>query len=461
VSWGAAFGHGSSAGQIEYVGQSFVAQGDYLDSLTFYIGNQTTSQVLDYRVLVTSVNVAADGFRPGDVLFESATQRAPVAVTGAYGNAVAVTIDTGHLKLTEGQTYAFIVDSQSVGAGGSDFVIELSYAYAPHDVNQGINYAGGYAFSNDALTSTETRTQAFSRNWVDYDGRNEFGFTFDADLRFKLEFHSNVAPTDISLSASGIAENSPNGTVVGDLSATDADPGDTFTFALTDDASGRFAISGNHLVVADGSHLDYEAATSHQVEVQVTDSKGHTYLESFAIQLSDVFEFTTITGTRKSEKIDANHAPNGQPKPGADADFIDARKGNDTVKGLGGDDTINGGKGKDVLDGGKGRDAFVFDAKLDSSNVDTIHNFKPGADQVWLDKDIYLKLKSDVGTTIGEAAFHASKSGKAHDKSDRIIYETDTGNLSYDDNGTRAGHAILIAHLDKGLHLTEANFLIV
>ena len=64
-------------------------------------------------------------------------------------------------------------------------------------------------------------------------------------------------------------ENSPAGTVVGTLSATDADPGETFIFSLLDDAAGRFAIAGSDLVVA--GTLDYETATTHAVTVRVTD----------------------------------------------------------------------------------------------------------------------------------------------------------------------------------------------
>ena len=43
-----------------------------------------------------------------------------------------------------------------------------------------------------------------------------------------------------------------------------------FTFALTDDAGGRFAIDSNtgEVTVADGSLLDYETNTSHSVTVE-------------------------------------------------------------------------------------------------------------------------------------------------------------------------------------------------
>jgi serralysin len=130
------------------------------------------------------------------------------------------------------------------------------------------------------------------------------------------------------------------------------------------------------------------------------------------------------------------------------------------LKGGGGADTLNGSGGNDKLYGGKGRDAFVFDTKLRASSVDTIVKFSAKDDTIWLDRDIFTRLH-DAGSTIGARAFYASTSGKAHDKNDRILYETDTGKLFYDDNGNRSGHSVQIAQLDDGLHLTQADFLIV
>ncbi len=108
----------------------------------------------------------------------------------------------------------------------------------------------------------------------------------------------NDAPTDLSLSANTVAENAANGTVVGTVSGTDPDGGDTKTYSFTDNAGGRFAInSGTGVItVANSTLLNYEAATSHAVTVRVTDASGLTYDENFTINLTDVNEATpTIT----------------------------------------------------------------------------------------------------------------------------------------------------------------------
>ncbi|MBK9308524.1 MAG: hypothetical protein IPM58_15915 [Nitrospira sp.] len=72
---------------------------------------------------------------------------------------------------------------------------------------------------------------------------------------------TNDAPTDLSLSSNTVAENAANGTVVGIVSGTDPDSGDTKTYSLTDTAGGRFAINSStgQITVADGSLFNYES----------------------------------------------------------------------------------------------------------------------------------------------------------------------------------------------------------
>jgi len=61
------------------------------------------------------------------------------------------------------------------------------------------------------------------------------------------------------------------------------------TFSLTDDAGGRFDIDSNtgEITVADGSLLDYEAATSHDIDVQTTDAAGNSYSETMTISIDN------------------------------------------------------------------------------------------------------------------------------------------------------------------------------
>jgi hypothetical protein len=98
----------------------------------------------------------------------------------------------------------------------------------------------------------------------------------------------NDAPTDIALSGARVMENAADGTVVGSLSAVDPDADGSTTFTLLDDAGGRFTISGNNLVVANGVLIDYEQDASHAVVVKVVDSGGLSVEKTFVVDVTNV-----------------------------------------------------------------------------------------------------------------------------------------------------------------------------
>ncbi len=67
------------------------------------------------------------------------------------------------------------------------------------------------------------------------------------------------------------------------------------TYALIDNAGGRFAIDANTgvITVADGTLLDFEAATSHGISVRVTDQGGLSFDRNFTIAVTNVNEAPT------------------------------------------------------------------------------------------------------------------------------------------------------------------------
>jgi VCBS repeat-containing protein len=105
---------------------------------------------------------------------------------------------------------------------------------------------------------------------------------------------ANEAPTDITLTASSVVENAPNGTVVGRLTAVDPDANDTFTYAMTNDAGGRFQIDANgNITVKNGTLLDFEGTRSYTVTVKATDRAGQFVEKSFAIGVTNANERPT------------------------------------------------------------------------------------------------------------------------------------------------------------------------
>jgi len=90
-----------------------------------------------------------------------------------------------------------------------------------------------------------------------------------------------------------IAEIAAQGTVVGDLKTIDPDLSGGYTYALLDDADGRFAIHDDKIVVKNGFRLDYEQAASHTIKVRVIDSAGLTLDRTFTMAVKDVSPETT------------------------------------------------------------------------------------------------------------------------------------------------------------------------
>ena len=132
--------------------------------------------------------------------------------------------------------------------------------------------------------------------------------------------------------------------------------------------------------------------------------------------------------------------------------------GDDTVKGGSGNDWLYGGAGNDSLVGGSGNDIFVFNSTLGANNVDKISDFQTGFDRIHLDNTFFQGISNG---NMSATSYAANLTGLAGDGSDRVIYETDTGRLFFDADGTGAGASIHFATLRTNLALTIMDFFIL
>jgi hypothetical protein len=116
--------------------------------------------------------------------------------------------------------------------------------------------------------------------------------------------NQNEAPTAITLSNDTIAENAGANAVVGALSTTDVDAGDTFTYTLVtgqgDADNSLFNMNGSDLRAT--SSLDFESVhgPTYSVRVRTTDSGGLTFETSFTITVTNVAEAPVVTGFSKT-----------------------------------------------------------------------------------------------------------------------------------------------------------------
>lgn len=134
------------------------------------------------------------------------------------------------------------------------------------------------------------------------------------------------------------------------------------------------------------------------------------------------------------------------------ADTLEGSSGDNRLLGGEGDDTLDGRGGVDLLVGGGGQDSFVFASALGGGNVDSITDFSVADDAFMLDE---LHFGGVIGT-YSAAAFHLGAA--AADASNRIIYNSATGALYYDADGTGATAQVQFAQLDAGLALTNNDF---
>ena len=139
--------------------------------------------------------------------------------------------------------------------------------------------------------------------------------------------------------------------------------------------------------------------------------------------------------------------------------MINGQAGNDSLSGLDGNDTLSGGAGNDSLTGGPGADCFVFDTTPNgSTNRDAITDFAPGADKILLDDAVFSQLAAG---SLAAANFAANASGTAQDANEFVLYNTATGTLAYDADGSASGAAIVFAILTSMPGLTAGDFSVV
>jgi gliding motility-associated-like protein len=213
-----------------------------------------------FTISVTNVNEA-----PTDVALSSTS----VAENAASGTNVATLSAT---DIDAGDTFTYTLVSGTGDTDNASFTIDGAT----------LKTAGVFDFETKSSYSVRVRVT------------DAGGLTFEKEFVITVA-NINDAPTNISLSAITVVENSASGTTVATLSATDADAGDTFRYTLvsgtgdTDNAS--FTIDGTTLKTA--GVFDFETKSSYSIRVRVTDAAGLTFEKEFAITVTDINEAPT------------------------------------------------------------------------------------------------------------------------------------------------------------------------
>ena len=164
-----------------------------------------------------------------------------------------------------------------------------------------------------------------------------------------------------------VDEDAAAGTSLGTVGATDPENAGSLTYALDDDAGGRFAIdaSTGEITVADAAAIDYESGTEHTIKVRVTDADGEFSVQDIAVNVNDVHDNDATSGADiafgdRGDNELSGDAGNDILYGGAGNDGLSGGDGIDQLFGDAGDDRLYGGAGDDTLSGGDGADHFLI-----------------------------------------------------------------------------------------------------
>ncbi|HEY7228915.1 MAG TPA: cadherin domain-containing protein [Pseudolabrys sp.] len=266
----------------------------------------------------TGVITVADG---GRLDFETAqTHDITVRATDQGGLSFDKTFTIKVTDVNEGPRDETLIGDTVVENAPNGSVVGTVMGIDP-DANSVLTYAltndAGGRFTIDASTGIITvadgtllNFEAAQSHAISVLATDQHGLSFEKTFSIRVA-NTNEGPQGETLDNNTVAENAPNGTVVGTVTGIDSEPGAVLTYALTNDAGGRFAIDAGTgvITVADGTLLDFETASAQNISVRVTDQDNLSFEKTFTIQLRNVNE--TPTGATLSNDTIAEGSPNG------------------------------------------------------------------------------------------------------------------------------------------------------
>ena len=238
---------------------------------------------------------------------------------------------------------------------------------------------------------------------------------------------------------------------------------------LVGNASSNMLVAGagaNSLDGKTGSDTASYATASSAVKVslaltsaQNTVGSGLDLLTSIESLVGSPFN-DTLTGSGVANRLDGGSGADSI-SAGGGADTLVGGLGNDSLLGDAGNDTLQAGAGNDRLTGGSGFDVFRFDsAPSATSNRDTLADFNVADDIIQLENTVFTALPV-TGTLAAGSLRKGAGIQTAADADDFILYNTSSGAIFYDADGSGTSKApVQLAMLTGVPSLTNADFFV-
>lgn len=129
------------------------------------------------------------------------------------------------------------------------------------------------------------------------------GGTFTQDVTITVNDINDNAPTDFALTATSIDENNDIGDLVGVLSTTDADAGDTHTYSLVDNPGFLFRIVGDRL--EPNALFNFESEDSYDIIIRTTDGNS-AFQKSVIVSINDINDTPSNVGITNASITENN-----------------------------------------------------------------------------------------------------------------------------------------------------------
>lgn len=256
-----------------------------------FVFNETTVTVVNLHSTSRGGSDAAFGATQPPVQAGDAARTAQAAAAKAYINNLQAADPNVHV-VTLGDFNGYYYEA-ALSTFTNDGKLTNLYSLLPVAERYSYLFEGAsQAFDNILVTNNLLPGTQF--DVVHYNAEQPVQPITDHDQALASIFIAlpNTAPTDLALDNAAVAENAPAGTLVGTITGTDREGG-TLTFTLVDSAGGRFAIDAGTGRLTTTTPFDFEATTGATVTVRVTDPRGLSYDEAFAIAVTDVNEAPT------------------------------------------------------------------------------------------------------------------------------------------------------------------------